>query len=108
MTRLQPLASAKAPCTNTTVFCGICWAAAAAESMTRMKESLNMFVFSCGGDCTGGSGPVEEARQLHCQVGQERATAASRARRRRGTPAANGRNPPWSDVRQTPYDLCRR
>src|SRR5215467_2240618 len=44
MTRLQPLASANAPWTNTTVFCGVCCAAATAENIIRMKKHLNMFV----------------------------------------------------------------
>jgi hypothetical protein len=41
--RLQLLPSAKAPWTNTTVFCGAC-CAATAESTIRMKKSPNMFV----------------------------------------------------------------
>src|SRR5215471_7162089 len=44
MIRLQPLASANAPWTSTTVFCGVCCAAATAESIIRMKKVLNMFV----------------------------------------------------------------
>src|SRR5215510_4808659 len=44
MIRLQPLASANAPWTNTTVFCGVCCAAATAAKTIRMKKDLNIFI----------------------------------------------------------------
>src|SRR5262245_23879816 len=69
MTRLQPLASANAPWTKTTVFCEACCAVATAESI-RMKKHLNMFVLLNKEPAANAVGQMFEPQAISSNAGR--------------------------------------